>query len=183
MKVDMEKLLNVPYIQDYRDNPKFQEYCEQYVEFWGSQTPEGLDSVALVRAVECTNGIVQYSYRDGDPWALDTEQTRLCMKTSMSFIKTKELPLPDGTVVKCDPSVVDALNKVRDIYIQGFKMGDEESMMEFYAQSIAQFYVIGREKLNEKCDFVAEHFKDVFGEFMLKEGRDYIMSYLNAMGK
>ena len=105
------------------------------------------------------------------------------MKTSMSFIKTKELPLPDGTVVKCDPSVVDALNKVRDIYIQGFKMGDEDSMMEFYAQSIAQFYVIGREKLNEKCDFVAEHFKDVFGEFMLKEGRAYIMSYLNAMGK
>ena len=39
----------------------------------------------------------------------------------MSFIKTKELPLPDGTVVKCDPSVVDALNKVRDIYIQDSK--------------------------------------------------------------
>ena len=121
-------------------------------------------------------------YRDGDPWALDTEQTRLCMKTSMSFIKTKELPLPDGTVVKCDPSVVDALNKVRDIYIQGFKMGDEDCMMEFYAQSIAQFYVIGREKLNEKCDFVAEHFKDVFGEFMLKEGRAHnVLS--KCMGK
>ena len=69
MKVDMEKLLNVPYIQDYRDNPKFQEYCEQYVDFWSKQTPEGLDSIALVRAVECTNGIVQYSYRDGDPQA------------------------------------------------------------------------------------------------------------------
>ena len=53
-------------------------------------------------------------------------------------------------------------------------MGDEDAMMEFYAQSIAQFYVIGREKLNEKCDFVAKHFKHVFGDF--KEGRAYIMS-------
>jgi len=181
MNIDLEKLLQVPYIRDYRNNPKFLEYCEQYIKFWSEQTEEGLDSVALIRCVECTNGCVQYAFRDEEPWALDLEQTRLCMKTSMTFIKTKRLELPDGSVIECDPSVIDALNKVRDIYIEGFKMGNDDAMMEFYAQSIAQFYVIGREKLNKKFDWVEQNLKHVFGELFLKAGRSYIMSYLDAI--
>ena len=35
--------------------------------FGVNKLQKDLDSIALVRAVECTNGIVQYSYRDGDP--------------------------------------------------------------------------------------------------------------------
>jgi len=168
-------------MRDYADQPKFQNWVNQYVDFWSKQTPEALDSVALIRAVECTNGCVQYAFRDEEPWALSLEQTRLCMRVSMGFIKSKRLTIPNGEVIECDPSVIDALNMVRDIYIRGFKNGDDEAVMEFYAQSISQFFVIGREKLNEKFDWVSEHFTNVFTEEFLKAGRHYVMSYLDSL--
>ena len=77
MQVDMEKLLNVPYIQDYKDNLNFKEYCEQYVDFWGSQTPEGLDSVVYVQ-LSVQMVLFSILIEMGIIWALDTEQTRLC---------------------------------------------------------------------------------------------------------
>jgi hypothetical protein len=183
LSIDFTKLNNVPYMRDYAKHPKFQKWVNEYVDFWSEQTEEGLDSVALIRAIECTNGCVQYAFRDEEPWALDLEQTRLCMKTSMTFIKTKKLELVDGRVIECDPSVIDALNKVRDIYIKGFKQGDDDAMMEFYAQSLAQFFVIGREKLNKKFDWVEKNLYNVFGDLFLKAGRNYVMSYLNALEK
>jgi hypothetical protein len=182
LTIDFTKLNNVPYMRDYANNLKYQNWVNEYIDFWSKQTPEGLESVALIRAIECTNGCVQYAFRDEEPWALDLEQTRLCMKTSMTFIKTKKLDMPDGSVIECDPSIIDALNKIRDIYIRGFKQGDDEAQTEFYAQSIAQFIVIGREKINEKFDWVCEHFTDVFSELFLRAGRHYVLSYLDAVG-
>ena len=108
--VNFENLNKVPYMNNYSGNTQFQEWVTEYIDFWSKQTPEALDSVALIRAVECTNGCVQYAFRDEEDWALDLEQTRLCMKTSMGFIKSKRLELPDGRVIECDPSVIDALN-------------------------------------------------------------------------
>jgi len=180
-KVNFENLNKVPYMNNYSGNPKFQEWVNEYVEFWSKQTPEALDSVALIRAVECTNGCVQYAFRDEEDWALDLEQTRLCMKTSMGFIKSKKLELPDGRVIECDPSVIDALNTVRDIYVEGFKNGNDEKVMEFYAQSVAQFCVLGKERLEKWLDFVAENLHHVFGDFFLVAGRNYIMGYLAAL--
>jgi len=179
--VNFENLNKVPYMNNYSGNPQFQEWVIEYIDFWSQQTPEALDSVALIRAVECTNGCVQYAFRDEEDWALDLEQTRLCMKTSMGFIKSKKLELPDGRVIECDPSVIDALNFVRDIYIRGFKNGDDDAVMQFYAQSLAQFYVLGRERLEKWLDFVAENLHDVFGDFFLNAGRNYIMRYLEVL--
>jgi len=181
LQIDFNKLSNVPYMRDYAKHPKFQKWVNEYVDFWSEQTEEGLDSVALIRAIECTNGCVQYAFRDEEPWALDLEQTRLCMKTSMTFIKTKKLELSDGRVIECDPSVIDALNKVRDIYIKGFKQGDDDAMMEFYAQSLAQFFVLGRDKINSKFDWVDENLNSVFGDLFLRAGRHYVLSYLDAL--
>ena len=180
-KVDFGKLNKVPYMKNFSDNPKFQEWVNEYIDFWESQTPEALDSVALIRAVECTNGCVQYAFRDGEEWALSLEQTRLCMKTSMGFIKSKKLELPDGRVIECDPSVTEALNFVRDIYIEGFKNGNDEKVMQFYAQSVAQFYVLGRDRLTKQLDFVSENLGQVFGEDFLNHGRNYIFAYLGAL--
>jgi len=181
IKVNFEKLKKVPYMKDYADEPRFQSWVNEYVDFWSKQTSEALDSVALIRAIECTNGCIQYAFRDEEPYALGLEQTRLSMKTSMAFIKTKKLKVPDGSVIECHPSVIDALNTVRDIYIRGFKNGDDDAMMEFYAQSVSQFFVIGREKLNAKFDWVCEHFTEVFGETFLMVGRQYVMQYLDAL--
>jgi len=179
--VNFENLNKVPYMNNYSGNTQFQEWVTEYIDFWSKQTPEALDSVALIRAVECTNGCVQYAFRDEEDWALDLEQTRLCMKTSMGFIKSKKLELSDGRVIECDPSVIDALNFVRDIYIRGFKNGDDDAVMQFYAQSLAQFYVLGRERLEKWLDFVAENLHDVFGDFFLNAGRNYIMRYLEVL--
>jgi len=181
LKVDFEKLNKIPYMKNFSDNPKFQEWVDEYIDFWSRQTSEGLDSVALIRAVECTNGCVQYAFRDEEEWALGLEQTRLCMKTSMGFIKSKKLELSDGRVIECDPSIIDALNFVRDIYIEGFKNNNEEKVMQFYAQSVAQFYVLGRERLTKQLDFVSENLKEVFGEDFLQRGRNYIFAYLNVL--
>ena len=84
-------------------------------------------------------------------------------------------------VIECDPSVIDALNTVRDIYVEGFKNGNDEKVMEFYAQSVAQFCVLGKERLEKWLDFVAENLHHVFGDFFLAAGRRYIMGYLAAL--
>ena len=45
---------------------------------------EEQDKLALLRLVECSNGVIQHSFRNGDPDALSPEETRIAMKFSMS---------------------------------------------------------------------------------------------------
>jgi len=180
-KINFEKLNEIPYMKNFSENEKFQNWVDEYINFWSMQTPEALDSVALIRVIECTNGCVQYAYRDNKEWALDLDKTRMCMKKSMSFIKTKKLELPNGKVIECDSSITDALDEVRDIYIDGFKNNIPERLMQFYAQSVAQFYVLGKDRLDKYLDFVYDNFLDLFGDFFLNAGKKYIMSYLNAI--
>lgn len=180
-KVNFEKLNKVPYIKDYSNSPEFQQLVDKYVDVWSKQSEIGLDGVALIRAVECTNGCVQYAFRDGETWALDLEQTRLCMKTSMTFIKNKSLKLKNGDEIKIDKSVHHLLDEVREIYIDGFKNNIPEKLMQFYAQSVAQFYVLGKERLEKQLSFVREELVEVFGEEFLNRGRNYIFSYLKAL--
>lgn len=179
--VNFENLNRVPYMKNFSDNPKFQQYVNEYINVWSKQTSKALDDVALIRAVECTNGCVQYAFRDEESWALPLEQTRLCMKTSMGFIKSKSLTLKNGDVITIDESVHELLDEVRDIYIDGFKNNIPERLMQFYAQSVSQFYVLGRERLEKQLKFVEEELGDVFGEDFLNRGRSYIFSYLKAL--
>ena len=48
--------------------------------------------IALLRVIECTNGIIQYKFRDEDEDALSVEETRDAMKFSMKCMKTMEIP-------------------------------------------------------------------------------------------
>ena len=41
-------------------------YYQYWKDIWLSQSPEVLDATALIRVIECTNGCVQYAFRDGD---------------------------------------------------------------------------------------------------------------------
>ena len=75
------------------------QYYKYWKDLWSMQTEEVLDATALVRVMECTNGCVQHAFRDSDERALSVEQSRECMKLSMSTIKSKVLPLPDGTEI------------------------------------------------------------------------------------
>ena len=66
-----------------------QQYYKYWLDIWKTQTTEVLDATALIRVIECTNGCVQHAFRDGDERALSVEQSRECMKLSMSTIKSK----------------------------------------------------------------------------------------------
>jgi hypothetical protein len=151
-----------------------QQYYKYWLDIWKSQTEEVLDATALIRVIECTNGCVQYAFRGEDENALSIEQTRECMKISMGTIKNKVLPLPDGTEVVLPEECHGIMNEARDLYIRGFKQGDDEAMDEFFALSKAHFQVLGREIIDEKFRFFAEHFEDVFTTYWIAVGRKYI---------
>ena len=150
------------------------QYYKYWKDLWSMQTEEVIDATALIRVVECTNGCVQHSFRDGEERALPLEQTRECMKLSMGTIKSKVLPLPDGTEIVLPKECHEIMNTARDLYIRGFKQGDEEALEEFFACSKAHFEVIGREIIDEKFRFFAEHFEDLFTSYWIMMGRMYI---------
>ena len=152
-----------------------QQYYKYWKDIWCSQSQEVLDATALIRVVECTNGCIQHAFRDGDERALSVEQSRECMKLSMGTIKNKVLPLPDGrTKVILPEECHEIMNTARDLYVRGFKQGDEEALEEFFALSKAHFQVLGRELIDEKFRFFAEHFEDVFTSYWIMMGRMYI---------
>lgn len=152
-----------------------QQYYKYWKDIWSSQSQEVLDATALIRVVECTNGCVQHAFRDEDERALSVEQTRECMKLSMGTIKNKVLPLPDGrTKVILPEECHEIMNTARDLYVRGFKQGDEEALEEFFALSKAHFQVLGRQLIDEKFRFFAEHFEDVFTSYWIMMGRMYI---------
>ena len=41
-----------------------------------NMSEEDKDGVALLRVMECTNGVIQFAYRGNEPYALPIEQTR-----------------------------------------------------------------------------------------------------------
>ena len=152
-----------------------QQYYKYWRDIWRSQSEEVLDATALIRVVECTNGCIQHAFRDEDERALSVEQTRECMKLSMGTIKNKVLPLPDGrTKVILPEECHEIMNTARDLYVRGFKQGDEEALDEFFALSKAHFQVLGRELIDEKFRFFTEHFEDVFTPYWIMMGRMYI---------
>jgi len=152
-----------------------QQYYKYWKDIWSSQSEEVLDATALIRVVECTNGCVQHAFRDEDERALSVEQTRECMKLSMGTIKNKVLPLPDGrTKVILPEECHEIMNTARDLYVRGFKQGDEEALDEFFALSKAHFQVLGRKLIDEKFRFFAEHFEDMFTSYWIMMGRMYI---------
>ena len=152
-----------------------QQYYKYWKDIWSSQSQEVLDATALIRVVECTNGCVQHAFRDGDERALSVEQSRECMKLSMGTIKNKVLPLPDGrTKVILPEECHEIMNTARDLYVRGFKQGDEEALEEFFALSKAHFQVLGRQLIDDKFRFFAEHFEDMFTSYWIMMGRMYI---------
>lgn len=179
--INFKKLAEVPYMKDYSYDPQFKEYVAKWESIWRRQSDIGKDHSSLIRAVECTNGCVQYAYRDQQSFALPIEQTRLCMKTSMGIIKNKRIVLKNGEIIEFDPSIHDLIDEVRDIYIAGFKENDDEKLKEFYAQSVAQFFVLGSERIDNAFQFVVDNFVHTFTVEFIERGRSYVYKYLNAI--
>ena len=151
-------------------------YYNKWKKIWESQTEEVLNATALIRVLECTNGCVQYAFRDGAENALSVEQSRECMKLSMGTIKNKVLPLPDGTSLFLPKSCHSLMDDARDLYIRGFKQGDDDALEEFYSLSKSHFQVLGKKNIDEKFEFLTNNFENIFTEYWISVGKRYIYS-------
>lgn len=178
LQINFEKLYNIPYIKQF-DQELFQKEVNEAVEEWIPHE-QWYHQVALIRAMECTNGCVQYAFRDGEDYALPLEQTRACMKLSMGFILSKRITFPDGKEVVIDESLIPMLNKVRQLYYNGFKLGDKDALRQFYAHSVAMFNLIGHDQLEDAMFTIQEHYKDVFTPFFITYGLGYMLQFLEA---
>ena len=107
---------------------------------------EEQDKLALLRLVECTNGVIQHMHRNGDPDALSLEETRTAMKFSMACMKTQTIPLGDEVIVFA-PETARIMSEVRELYISGFKQQNSDDYEEFMVASVANLGAIGKERI------------------------------------
>ena len=107
---------------------------------------EEQDKLALLRLVECTNGVIQHMHRNGDPDALSLEETRTAMKFSMGCMKTQTIPLGDEVIV-FKPETAEIMREVRELYISGFKNNNEIDYEEFMKASVSNLGAIGKERI------------------------------------
>ena len=81
---------------------------------------EELDKLAVLRVMECANGVIQHMNRDEGPDALSVDDTRRAMNFSMSSIKQMQIPLESETIT-FDEDTIKLMREVRELYIQGVK--------------------------------------------------------------
>jgi hypothetical protein len=107
---------------------------------------EEQDKLALLRVIECTNGVIQHMFRNGDDDALSPEETRAAMKFSMSAMKNQSIPLGDEVVIFA-LETAEIMKEVRELYISGFKQQNQEDYEEFMIASVANLGAIGKERI------------------------------------
>ena len=107
---------------------------------------EEQDKLALLRLIECSNGCIQHSFRNGDVDALSPEETRVAMKFSMGCMKTQSIPLGDE-IITFAPETARIMSEVRELYISGFKQQNQEDYEEFMVASVVNLGAIGKERI------------------------------------
>jgi hypothetical protein len=137
---------------------------------------EELDKIAILRVMECTNGIIQYAHRDDADYKLPIEETRKAMKFSMSSIKNMQIPLRNETITFA-PETEDLMRQARDFYIKGAKQGDDDAYEEFMSISKATAQVVGKERIFKACDILEEQV-DAFPKGCMIWGVEYLMQFL-----
>ena len=105
-----------------------------------------LEKLAILRVLECSNGMIQLRFREGRSDALNIDDTRRAMQYSMRCIKTMEIPLGDQTI-RFDSVTQDLLQEIRTLYVDGIKRNDSASRSEFFRASRANLEAIGHERL------------------------------------
>lgn len=112
---------------------------------------EELDALAVLRILECSNGVIQQLFRNKDPDALSVEETRDAMKFSMGSIKQMKIVLENETIEFAEPTKA-IMADVRDLYIKGQKMGDDVAFAEFMRASTACMNACGFYRLKSAKD-------------------------------
>ena len=138
---------------------------------------EEQDKLALLRLVECTNGVIQHMHRNGDPDALSLEETRAAMKFSMSAMKTQTIPLGDDVIVFASETA-EIMSEVRELYISGFKQQNQEDYEEFMVASVANLGAIGKERILRARTILFDNLYEI-PHFTLDWGLSYIYSLMD----
>jgi hypothetical protein len=121
---------------------------------------EEKNKIALLRVIECSNGIIQYMFRANDENAFSIEETRDAMKFSMGCIKTMSIPLKDRTITFSEETT-SIMRDVRDLYISGFKNGNQEDREEFIRASKANLNAAGKKRILEAKQIVFDEVDDI----------------------
>ena len=136
-----------------------------------------LNKVAILRVMECTNGIIQHSFRDKAENAYPVEVTRATMKFSMSCMKKMQIPLKDETI-SFKPKTEELLRRARELYVSGVKNNNEEDFEEFMEISKATAQVCGMQRLLNAKKILEENV-DVFPPGSLDFGVAYLMRFFS----
>ena len=141
-----------------------------------SLSSDDLDSIAVLRVMECSNGIIQHKFRDGDDDALDADETRRAMKFSMGSIKRMQIELEDGPVTFSDDAK-EIMTRVRDLYVSGVKRNNDADFAEFMRSSVASLKACGLPRIFEaKARLYNECYE--FPSYTYDWGLAYILSLL-----
>jgi len=133
------------------------------------------DKLALLRVIECTNGVIQHTYRAGEDDTLTIEEVRDAMKFSMGCMKRQEIPIGDK-VVTFAPETKKLMTEMRRLYISGQKQNNQEDFNEFLKGSKANLLAIGKERILHARRLAFEHL-DVLPPHTLDWGMSYIFSF------
>jgi len=133
------------------------------------------DKLALLRVIECTNGVIQHSYRSGDDDTLTVDEVRDAMKFSMGCMKRMEIPVGENTVT-FSPETKELMTEMRRLYISGQKQNNAEDFNEFLKGSKANLLAIGKERILQARRLAFEHI-DELPPHTLEWGLSYIFSF------
>ena len=136
---------------------------------------EELDKIALLRVMECTNGIIQYAHRDNASYKLPIEETRRAMKFSMSSIKNMAIPLKNETVTFA-PETEELMREARDLYSKGVKFGDDDAYAEFMKISAASARACGLDRIFKAKEILQENVDDIPSETLIW-GVEYLTQF------
>lgn len=134
------------------------------------------DKLAILRVMECSNGCIQYAFRDSEPHALSLEETRKAMKFSMSCMKTMSIPFKDETIT-FEPETEELFNQVRELYISGVKFNNPDDYQEFIRASGATARSCGEERILKAKEILAENIDDI-PPHTLEWGVRYLLKFL-----
>ena len=133
------------------------------------------DKIAILRVMECTNGVIQHAFRDGEEYALPVEETRKAMKFSMSCIKNMAIPLKEETIT-FEPETEELMRQARDLYVSGVKQGSDEDFAEFMRISEASAQACGLQRLIKARQVLEENVDDLPSN-TLNWGLAYLMQF------
>ena len=136
---------------------------------------EELDKIAVLRVMECTNGIIQYAHRDNASYKLSIEETRRAMKFSMSSIKNLQIPLKEETLTFA-PETQELMRQARDFYVRGMKQGDDEAYAEFMRISKESARACGMERIIKAQKLIEEQVDDIPTQTIVW-GVEYLMQF------